>query len=835
VAFQGEHLVPGQLGHFFVITSFVAALFSAYAYFRAVRTEVVDPNGSRLWTLLARNGFILHTTAVVSIFVTLYYIITRHLFEYHYAWEHSSRDLPSNYLLSCFWEGQQGSFMLWTLWHCVLGLIVMNTAKHLETRTMAVIACVQVALATMILGIYLGPEIKIGSTPFMLLRHAMQNAPIFAMPNYMDFVKDGNGLNVLLQNYWMVIHPPVLFLGFSLTLIPFAYVIAALWKGEYETFIKPTLAWSLAGGAVLGTGIMMGGAWAYESLNFGGYWAWDPVENASLVPWLTLVGGIHTLLVYRSTKRALIMTFVLLLITHLLIWYSTFLTRTGILGDTSVHAFTGDGKALTYHLLLVIGALLALSIWLLAVRWKKLPRIKTEEETVTREFWMFIGSVILFLAAIQICVTTSIPVWKPLAKWITGKDFAPPTDPMKHYNSIQVWVAVITGILSAATLYMRYRKSEGMMVWKRLGITALLALPLAVWIGWGQEITQWQYTLMLYAACYGIVANIYYGISVQKLKFKTLGPTTAHLGFAMALLGILLSSYNKHAISFNTTGESFNFGKKTAQENAKENMESVIMFRGVPVAMGEYFATYVGDSDVAGKDRKVFYKVNFERTDTVTKKVIERFTLYPDAFINPKGNQGLSANPSTKHYLHRDIFTYINGASDKSKSDTSQYKSHMVSKPGDTISLANGYMVFDGFSRDIDTKRVALGPDDLPVKAILKVYDLNGHVKNLNPVYIVKNKEYVTYVEDTLASLGLVTRLANIVVTSADSASAEILVKQTNPMDDYIVLKALVFPYINVLWAGVVVMVMGFFISIGGVLNRKGSKTKVTVKENKFV
>ncbi len=213
--FIGEHLWPGRLGHFFAIISFVGALFSAVSYFISVRTEKKDAAASASWTLMGRSGFVLHVLSVFGIFSTLYYIIAGHLFEYHYAWEHSSLALPTKYLLSCFWEGQEGSFMLWTIWHCVLGLIVMRTAKALETRTMAIIALVQVCLASMLLGIYLYADARVGSNPFMLLRTQMQGAPIFQMPNYMSFVKDGNGLNVLLQNYWMVIHPPVLFLGFA--------------------------------------------------------------------------------------------------------------------------------------------------------------------------------------------------------------------------------------------------------------------------------------------------------------------------------------------------------------------------------------------------------------------------------------------------------------------------------------------------------------------------------------------------------------------------------------------------------------------------------------------
>lgn len=819
VQYTGEHLWPGQLGHFFVIMSFVGALFSTFSYFRAAKEENT-PSGSK-WLLFGRGAFITHTASVIAIFVALFYIITNHLFEYHYAWEHSSFDMPGEYLLSCFWEGQQGSFMLWTFWHAVLGLIVMRTAKSLESRTMSIIALVQVALTTMILGLYIGEHVKVGSTPFMLLRHAMQNAPIFAMPNYMEFVKDGNGLNILLQNYWMVIHPPVLFLGFALTLVPFAYCIAALWKGDYQSFIKPTLVWSLACGAVLGTGIMMGGAWAYESLNFGGYWAWDPVENASLVPWLTLVAGLHTLLVYKATKRAFTITFVLLLLTHLLIWYSTFLTRTGILGKTSVHAFTGDGTALTYHLLAVIGVLLLLSIILMAYRWKAIPRIKTEEELLSREFWMFIGSVILFLSSIEIAITTSIPVWAPLGKWITGKDFAPPTDPMSHYNNIQVWVAIIVGLLSAMILYMKYKNSDGKVLARRLGATAIVAVVFTGLIAWGQEITTWQYVLMLFAACYGIVANAWYGISVQKGKFGKLGASVAHLGFATILLGILLSSYNKHAISLNTSGMSFNLKKNTQSETIKENMENTIMFRGIPVAMGEYYATYIGDSEVHSKDRRIYYRVVFERKDTVTKIVKERFTLYPDAFINPKGEQGLSANPSTKHYWNKDVFTYINSATDKSKTDTSSYRSHVVQKAGDSIYLNNGFMVFNGFSKDINDKRYEPAEGDLAVKAQLDVYDVNGLKAKINPIYILRDRQYVLQVDDTVESMGLYARFGTLQVYSADSAAVDIQVRQTDPMDDFIVLKALVFPYINVLWLGIVIMVFGFFISMGSAIKSK--------------
>ncbi len=150
--------------------------------------------------------------------------------------------------------------------------------------------------------------IKIGSNPFVLLRNEVPGE-IFSRPEYLNMIRDGNDLNPLLQNYWMVIHPPVLFLGFASTLIPFAFAIGGLWTKRFGDWVNDALPWALFSGGIFGLGIMMGAAWAYESLTFGGYWAWDPVENASLVPWLVLVSGIHTLLIYRHTGHSLRATY----------------------------------------------------------------------------------------------------------------------------------------------------------------------------------------------------------------------------------------------------------------------------------------------------------------------------------------------------------------------------------------------------------------------------------------------------------------------------------------------------------------------------------------------
>ncbi|PWT96374.1 MAG: cytochrome c assembly protein, partial [Bacteroidetes bacterium] len=237
--YQGEHLLIGQLGHFFALLSFVASLIATVAYFKSANS--IDEISKESWTKLARAAFIIEAFSVIAIFATLYLIIYNHYFEYNYAHQHSKRSLEVKYLLSCFWEGQEGSFMLWSFWHCVLGLILMRTARTWEAPVMTIVSFAQVFLASFLVGIYF-LNAKVGSSPFVLIRNEFPNAPIFQDPDYLDkFIRDGNGLNPLLQNYWMVIHPPVLFLGFASTIVPFSFAIAGLWKKDIGGWTKPAL------------------------------------------------------------------------------------------------------------------------------------------------------------------------------------------------------------------------------------------------------------------------------------------------------------------------------------------------------------------------------------------------------------------------------------------------------------------------------------------------------------------------------------------------------------------------------------------------------------------
>ena len=336
----GEHLWIGNIGNSFVILSLITAILSTIAYFFFAKDNSLNSE----WKKFARLSFSLHTISVLGIASTLFYMLFNHYYEFSYVWQHSNNSMPMEYIMSCFWEGQEGSFLLWTFWNVVLGNILRKTIdSEWEAPTMAVFSLVQVFLASMLLGIYLG-DYKLGTNPFILLRENpyFANLPFISMPNYLAKL-DGRGLNPLLMNYWMTIHPPTLFLGFSSSLPPFAFAVAGLWKKDFTTWQKPALTWTFFSIMILGTGILMGGAWAYEALSFGGFWAWDPVENSSLVPWLIIVAAGHVMIINKNRGGSLFMTHLLSIFSFLMVLYSTFLTRSGVLGTSSVHAFTDLG------------------------------------------------------------------------------------------------------------------------------------------------------------------------------------------------------------------------------------------------------------------------------------------------------------------------------------------------------------------------------------------------------------------------------------------------------------------------------------------------------------
>ena len=796
--YSGEHLFPGQAGYFFIVLSLISSLVATVAYYKSSNA----PTDQALsWRKMGRIAFIVDAISILAVFSIIFYIISQHYFEYYYAYNHSDKSLKKSYLLSSIWEGQEGSFLLWAMWHGVLGIVLMRTAKKWEAPVMTVVSFLQACLSTMILGLYLF-DFKIGSNPFLLTRQVFQDAPIFSDPDYLSTtaLQDGTGLNQLLQNYWMVIHPPVLFLGFASTVVPFAYAFAGLWKKDYGSWTRDAVPWTLFSAAILGTGIMMGAAWAYESLTFGGFWAWDPVENASLVPWLIMVAGLHTLVIYNSTGHSLRATYFFFLTSFILILYSTYLTRSGDLQDTSVHAFVTAG--INWQLRIFVLAFLVPAFVFYIARYKQIPYIAKEESSYSREFWMFIGSLVLFLSALFILLFTSLPVINKIFK--TG--FTVGEDVEFFYNRIQIFVAILLGTLTAITQYLKYRNTDKRAFFKKILPPTMIALAVSaaitIWGGVNYDTYGIGFLvaihLAIFAAVFAVIANVGYIWSGLNGKLKAAGPSVAHVGFGLMMVAILIASAKKEVLSVNFINP-LNFGP-----DAKEKgVENLTLYQGIKTDMGKYWATYRRDT-TNDNGKMTYYHIDMEK-----KNGKEKFVLYPNLIKNTKGQEGFSNNPDAKHYWNKDIFTYItySSAMQEDKTDTSEFKSKLMNI-GDTMFYSTGYLVLDTVKVNPKNSKYSFTSSDTAIMAELEVKSSDGRSYTAMPVFQLRGRQPV-YFNDTIHSQGIAVRLSRIT-----GKQLEISVKESTQLAPFVALKVLQFPFINLLWIGTILMIIGFVMSM---------------------
>ncbi len=798
--FAGEHLLPGHLGQFFIILSFGTALLATISYYFATIKDVLDDSWQRIARIACRLNFV----SVVGVGACLFYIIYNHYFEYHYAWAHSSKTLPTYYIISCFWEGQEGSFWLWMFWQSVLSTILIWKAKSWENSVMTTVMLSQTFIASMLLGVELFGT-RIGSSPFILLRDAI-DGPIFSRPDYLTLIPDGNGLNPLLQNYWMVIHPPTLFLGFASMIVPFAYAIAGLWQKRHKEWPTAALPWALFAVMVLGTGIIMGAFWAYEALNFGGFWAWDPVENASIIPWLMLIAAVHVILAYKSSGHSYFTATFLTIISFVLVLYASFLTRSGILGETSVHAFTDLG--MFGHLLLYLAVFAVIPIVLIVVRWKGMPITQKDEETYSREFWLFIGALVLTVSCIQVIGTTSIPVFNA----VFGTKVAPPPDVIQHYNKWQVPFAVIVAIISGFTQFLKYRNTDIKKFWKKVLISVIVAAVItAGFVYIAKVYANLMYILLTFAGTFSIVANFDILLDALKGKWKLAGSSVAHIGFALLLIGALVSAATSDVVSVNSTGSIAVEGF----DKVEKPRENLMLYQGEPMKMDKYTITYVGDSV---KGPNVYYKVNYKAIDQKSGKIEEEFNLFPNAQQNPK--MGLIASPDTRHYLTYDIYTHATAAppiEDKHEaheghSDEEEYDNPIIKEvsPGDTVGYSNGTIVVKSVNRNATIEKIPLTANDMAVGMELEVIT-KGKTYTVQPLYLIKNGNKFDFGK-TIDEAGLKFRFSNI-YPEKDKLELMIYQKPLAPKK-WIVLKAIKFPFINLLWGGTIIMVIGFLLSI---------------------
>jgi cytochrome c-type biogenesis protein CcmF len=586
---------------------------------------------------------------------------------------------------------------------------------------------------------------------------------------------------------------------------------------------------------ILGTGVVMGSLWAYESLNFGGFWAWDPVENASIFPWLTMVAGLHVLIVYKNTGHSYFTATFLVLLSFVMVLYSSFLARSGVLGETSVHSFVDLG--MFWHLVSFILVFLAISVYFLVARFKEMPIDKKEEETYSREFWMFVGAIFLGLSCFHLILVTSIPVWNQMFK----TNVAPPIDLVGHYNIIQASFAMVITLLTGFSQFLKYKKTDSAKFFIStlvyLLVAVLIVVPLCYLTGLYK--LHFVFLLVMLGAVYSLLVNGKVLADALKGKFKLAGSAIAHIGFGLMLVGALIAAGTRGTVSVNDSGTIPIAGFNQTPAEAKvagDAHDNIMIYKNEPVKMGVYTVTYVGDST---SEPDHFYKVDYKRYDS-KGKLAEEFELKPHVQVSAQ--MGMTSSPDTKHYITHDLYTHITAlpqpkeapnsdaqtaAAHGDQNDDKNYDPpvpHEVAI-GDTIRFREGYMIVKGLKKETALQNIPLTDSDVAIGAQVQIFS-NGKTYTSEPVYMIHGKSVFDFAR-TVDDIGLKLRLTKII---PEKSKFEISVyQQPENKRPWIVMRALDFPYINFLWCGTVLMILGFLLSIF----RRNSELKTVPSKGK--
>jgi cytochrome c-type biogenesis protein CcmF len=369
-----------------------------------------------------------------------------------YVFEYSNRSLSDAYAVTAFWAGQEGSLLLWA-WLLALSTALVLYQNRDRVREL-------MPWATFIL--------MLNSSFFLLLLNFVSN-PFAPFPGAAP--SDGYGLNPLLQNPGMVIHPPTLFIGYVGLTIPYAFALAALLAGRSDSdWITRTRIWTVISWFFLGVGILLGAEWAYVELGWGGYWAWDPVENASLMPWLTATAFMHSIIIQQRRGMFKIWNMCLIIFTYFLIIFGTFITRSGLI--SSVHAF-GKSSLGTFFLVFMI---LTLAGGLVAVWWRR-KMLVTEnrlQSPLSRESAFLFNNLLFSAMAFSVFWGTTFPVLSEVTKGVkitVGPGF---------YNRVNVPIALILMVLIGVGPLLAWRRPVGRKIFRDLALSSTLGMVGAV-------------------------------------------------------------------------------------------------------------------------------------------------------------------------------------------------------------------------------------------------------------------------------------------------------------------------------------------------------------------
>ncbi|TAK51069.1 MAG: hypothetical protein EPO24_16165 [Bacteroidetes bacterium] len=434
----------------------------------------------------------------------LLYVIIADQFQYSYVSKYSSSDQPLIYKVSAFWAGQEGTFLLWGVLTGIMGLVLYKTSKKEDAYSMGVVSLFASFL-------YL---IMIVKSPFETVTTIPQ---------------DGQGMNPLLMNPWMAIHPPMLFVGYAATIFPFALALSALARRNFTVWNEAGFAWTLFASVMLGAGIIIGGFWAYETLGWGGYWGWDPVENSSLVPWITLLALVHGLLVFKAKGGLARVNLFLAIITFLLVLYATFLTRSGVLADFSVHSFVDLG--INNYLIGIMVLSSAAGFGLFATRFRDIQSSKLNFSGLNREVMLVLSLFVLLAAA----AFTFAGMSSPILTGLVGKASQVDTT---FYNKVNLPVAIAMALLLGITPFLSWTEEKTSSILKRYSMPLILT-ALSCVIAYVAGVTSAVWLVFVGSAAFALISNSVIMFRQYRSGWITLGGPITHIGAALLLIGII--------------------------------------------------------------------------------------------------------------------------------------------------------------------------------------------------------------------------------------------------------------------------------------------------------
>src|SRR5882762_5311201 len=381
----------------------------------------------------ARRAVFAMCGALLVAVVSLEWALFQHDFNVEYVAAYTSRNLPIFYTWSALYAGQKGSLLFWATVLSVFGSLALVLTPRHHRELLPHVAGVVSLVAAFFVSVMLFGQ----ANPF----HRLPYTPV-----------DGNGLNPQLQNPGMVFHPPMLYLGYISITIPFAFAIAALLSKRLDTdWLVAIRKWTLLSWLFLSIGICLGMWWAYVELGWGGYWAWDPVENASLLPWLTMSAFLHSVMIQEKRGMLKRWNFGLIIGTFLLSIFGTFITRSGVIA--SVHSFTQSNVGYFFLAFLVVAAVLAFT--LLYTRWGLLQAEVQLESVLSREAAFLFNNLLLVGIAFSVLWGTLFPI---LSELVRGSKITvgPP-----FFNRVNIPLGLLLLGLTGVGPLIAWRKASG--------------------------------------------------------------------------------------------------------------------------------------------------------------------------------------------------------------------------------------------------------------------------------------------------------------------------------------------------------------------------------------